>query len=141
MGRIRELAERCWTGAVEPREFWKPTGTTEEIAPGVFFLHAFANVTVVRTDTGLVLVDTANYVARDRTFAAVRAIDPSPLHAAIYTHGHADHAFGLPPFLAEAAQKGWPRPRRRAGRARASWAIAAWPRASTATAPPWVTTG
>ncbi|HKW93652.1 MAG TPA: alkyl sulfatase dimerization domain-containing protein [Methylomirabilota bacterium] len=111
MGRIRELAEQCWTGAVEPREFWKPTGTAEEIAAGVFFLHAFANVTVVRTGTGLVLVDTANYVARDRTFAAVRAIDPSPLHAAIYTHGHADHAFGLPPFLAEAAQKGWPRPR------------------------------
>jgi alkyl sulfatase BDS1-like metallo-beta-lactamase superfamily hydrolase len=57
-----------------------------------------------------VLVDTANYVGRDRTFAAVRAIDPGPLHAAIYTHGHADHAFGLPPFLAEAAAKGWSRP-------------------------------
>jgi alkyl sulfatase BDS1-like metallo-beta-lactamase superfamily hydrolase len=111
MGRIRELAEHCWSGGVEPREFWKPTGATEEIAPGVFFLHAFANVTVVRTGSGLVLVDTANYVARARTFAAVRAIDPSPLHAAIYTHGHADHAFGLPPFLAEAAEKGWPRPR------------------------------
>jgi len=111
MARIRELAEQCWTGGVAPREFWKPTGSAEEIAPGVFFLHVFANVTVVRTGTGLVLVDTANYVARDRTFAAVRAIDPSPLHAAIYTHGHADHAFGLPPFLAEATEKGWPRPR------------------------------
>jgi alkyl sulfatase BDS1-like metallo-beta-lactamase superfamily hydrolase len=65
---------------------------------------------VVRAGGGLVLVDTANYVGRDRTFAAVRAIDPGPVHAAIYTHGHADHAFGLPPFLAEAAAKGWPRP-------------------------------
>jgi alkyl sulfatase BDS1-like metallo-beta-lactamase superfamily hydrolase len=111
MGVIRERAEQCWSGGVEPREFWKPTGATEEIAPGVFFLHAFANVTVVRTGAGLVLVDTANYVARDRTFASVRAIDRAPLHAAIYTHGHADHAFGLPPFLAEAAAKGWPRPR------------------------------
>jgi alkyl sulfatase BDS1-like metallo-beta-lactamase superfamily hydrolase len=111
MGAIRELAERCWSGGVEPREFWKPTGETEEIAPGVFFLHAFANVTVVRTGRGLVLVDTANYMARDRTFRSVRAIDPGPLHAAIYTHGHADHAFGLPPFLAEAAEHGRPRPR------------------------------
>jgi alkyl sulfatase BDS1-like metallo-beta-lactamase superfamily hydrolase len=111
MGRILELAERCWSGGVDPREFWKPTGETEEIAPGVFFLHAFANVTVVRTGSGLLLVDTANYVARARTFASVRAIDRAPLHAAIYTHGHADHAFGLPPFLAEAAEKGWPRPR------------------------------
>ena len=111
MGAIAELAERCWSGGIDPREYWKPTGAVEEIAPGVFFLHAFANVTVVRTRAGLVLVDTANYVARARTFASVRAIDPAPLHAAIYTHGHADHAFGLPPFLAEAAEKGWPRPR------------------------------
>jgi alkyl sulfatase BDS1-like metallo-beta-lactamase superfamily hydrolase len=111
MGAIRELAERSWSGGVEPSLFWKPTGLSEEIAPGVFFLHAFANVTVVRTGSGLVLVDTANYVARAKTFAAVRAIDLAPLHAAIYTHGHADHAFGLPPFLAEVAQKGWPRPR------------------------------
>jgi len=111
MGAIRELAERSWSGGVEPSLLWKPTGLSEEIAPGVFFLHAFANVTVVRTGSGLVLVDTASYAARARTFAAVRAIDPSPLHAAIYTHGHADHAFGLPPFLAEVAQKGWTRPR------------------------------
>ena len=111
MGSIRERAEACWVGRVDPREFWKPTGEREEIAPGVFFVHAFANVTVVRTGRGLVLVDTANYVARDRTFASVRAIDPGPVHAAIYTHGHADHAFGLPPFIAEAAERGWPRPR------------------------------
>ena len=111
MGRIREMAERGWSGAVEPYTLWAPTGATEEIAPGVFFLHAFANVTVIRAGDGLVLVDTSSQAARARTFAAVRAIDPAPVHAAIYTHGHADHAFGLPPFLAEATEKGWPRPR------------------------------
>jgi glyoxylase-like metal-dependent hydrolase (beta-lactamase superfamily II) len=93
VGRVRELAERCWSGGAEPYALWKPTGATEEIAPGVFFLHAFANVTVLRARDGLVLVD------------------PAPLRAAIYTHGHADHAFGLPPSLAEAALTGWPRPR------------------------------
>jgi alkyl sulfatase BDS1-like metallo-beta-lactamase superfamily hydrolase len=96
---------------VPPGRFWTPTGQTEEIAPGVFFVHAFANVTVVRTGAGLVLVDTSNYAARDKTFAAVRAIDPGPLDAAVYTHGHADHALGLPPFLSEARARGWPRPR------------------------------
>ena len=111
MGRIREMAEQSWSGAIEPYTLWKPTGATEEIAPGVFFLHAFANVTVLRAGDGLVLIDTASQAARDRTFAAVRAIDPAPVRAAIYTHGHADHAFGLPPFLAEAAREGWPRPR------------------------------
>jgi hypothetical protein len=42
MGQILDRAEQCWAGGVEPREFWKATGATEEIAPGVFFVHAFA---------------------------------------------------------------------------------------------------
>ena len=33
------------------------------------------------------------------------------MHAAVYTHGHVDHAFGLPPFLDEAREQGAPRPR------------------------------
>ena len=108
---IRELAEGCWTGAVPADQFWKPTGRAEEIAPGVVFLHTFANMTVVRTGAGLVLIDTSNYAARERTFALVRSVDAAPLHAAIYTHGHADHALGLPPFLAQTRERGWPPPR------------------------------
>lgn len=111
MGEILDLAERFWQGAVPPRDLWRPTGKREEVAPGVVFIHSWANVTVLRTDAGLVLIDTGNFTARDRTFAAVRAVDPSPVTAAVYTHGHVDHACGLPPFLAEAAEKGWPRPR------------------------------
>jgi alkyl sulfatase BDS1-like metallo-beta-lactamase superfamily hydrolase len=110
-GPIRDLAERCWSGAVPAAELWKPTGQAEELADGVVFLHTFANMTVVRTNQGLLLVDTSNYAARARTFALVRSIDPAPVFAAIYTHGHADHALGLPPFLAEARERGWPRPR------------------------------
>jgi alkyl sulfatase BDS1-like metallo-beta-lactamase superfamily hydrolase len=111
MGAIRDLAEGCWSGAVEPSRFFAPTGQAEEVADGVVFLHTFANVTVVRTGVGPVLVDTANYAARANTFALVRSVDPAPLFAAIYTHGHADHALGLPPFLAEARERGWVRPR------------------------------
>jgi len=110
-GPIRDFAEACWSGAVPPGQFWKPTGRAEELAPGVIFLHTFANMTVLRTGAGLVLVDTSNYAARDRTFALVRSVDPAPIFAAIYTHGHADHALGLPPFLAEARARGWARPR------------------------------
>src|SRR6266498_450718 len=50
------------------------------------------------------------YTARAKTFGAVRAVYSDPLHAAIYTHGHVDHACGLPPFLEEARAKGWPEP-------------------------------
>ncbi|MBI3634588.1 MAG: MBL fold metallo-hydrolase [Candidatus Rokubacteria bacterium] len=110
MGAIRELAERFWRGEIPPRELWKPTGQVEEIADGVVFLHAFANVNVLRAGDGLVLIDTSNYQAREKTFAAVRAIDPARLHIAVYTHGHADHACGMPPFLAEAEAKKWARP-------------------------------
>jgi alkyl sulfatase BDS1-like metallo-beta-lactamase superfamily hydrolase len=111
MGEIIELAEQFWRGAIPRRDLWRPTGKREEVAPGVVFIHSWANVTVIRTDAGLVLIDTGNFAARERTFAAVRAIDPSLVTAAIYTHGHVDHACGLPPFLAEGAEKRWPRPR------------------------------
>jgi alkyl sulfatase BDS1-like metallo-beta-lactamase superfamily hydrolase len=111
VGAVLELAERFWRGEVRGPDLVRATGAVEEIAPGVLFVHAFANVTALRTDAGLVLVDTGNYRARDRTFAAVRSWDASPLGAAVYTHGHVDHACGLPPFLEEARARGWTRPR------------------------------
>jgi alkyl sulfatase BDS1-like metallo-beta-lactamase superfamily hydrolase len=111
MGEILDLAERYWQGTHPSRDLWRPSGRSEEIAPGVVFLHTWANVTVLRTAAGLALIDTGNYLARDRTFAAVRAIDPAPVAAAVYTHGHVDHACGMGPFLVEAAGRGWARPR------------------------------
>src|SRR5262245_21503840 len=110
MGDILDLAERSWRGDIAPRELWRPTGKQEEIAPGVLFLHTWANVTVIRTTAGLVLVDTGSYASRARTFTAVRAVDRRPVHAAVYTHGHVDHACGLPPFFEEAREQGWPAP-------------------------------
>ena len=105
MGDILDLSERYWRGEIPPREMWRPTGKSEEIAAGVHFFHAWANVTTIRTEAGLVLVDTGTYAARAKTFAAVRAVEPGPLHAAVYTHGHVDHACGLPPFLDEARSR------------------------------------
>jgi len=111
VGAVLELAERFWRGEVRGPDLVRATGAVEEIAPGVLFVHAFANVTALRTDAGLVLVDTGNYRAREKTFAAVRGWDATPLAAAVYTHGHVDHACGLPPFVEEARSRGWPRPR------------------------------
>lgn len=110
MGTIRDLAEKFWSGGLEPGRFWRPTWASEEVAPGVHFLHALANITLIQTGSGLILVDTGSHLIRDQAFEAVRALDISPLLAAIYTHGHVDHAFGLRPFLAEAEAKGWKRP-------------------------------
>src|SRR5207247_10422859 len=96
---------------VTGRDLSRATGQAEEVADSVFFVHGFANVTALRTEAGLVLVDTGNARARDQTFASVRAWSGAPVVAAIYTHGHLDHVCGLPPFLAEAAAHGRPRPR------------------------------
>jgi alkyl sulfatase BDS1-like metallo-beta-lactamase superfamily hydrolase len=111
VGDVLALAERFWRGEVRGADLVRATGVTEEIAPGVLFAHAFANVTALRTAAGLVLIDTGNFRARDKTFATVRDWEPAPLAAAVYTHGHVDHVCGLPPFLAEATARGWPRPR------------------------------
>jgi len=111
MGAVLELDERFWRGEVRGAELVRATGAVEEIARGVLFVHAFANVTALHTDAGLMLIDTGNYRARERTFAAVRGWSAAPLAAAVYTHGHVDHACGLPPFLDEARCHGWPRPR------------------------------
>jgi glyoxylase-like metal-dependent hydrolase (beta-lactamase superfamily II) len=110
MADVLDLAERFWSGAVTGRDLLRPTGQAEEIADGMYFLHAFANVTALRTEAGLVLVDTGNYAARAKTFETVRRWSTAPVAAAVYTHGHVDHACGLPPFLAEVAARGWERP-------------------------------
>ncbi len=110
MGEVLDLAERFWRGEIPRRDLWRPSGKHEELAPGLVFFHTWANVTALRTEAGLVLVDTGNFATRDRTFAAVRAVDSAPLAAAVYTHGHVDHACGLPPFLAEAREKRRPEP-------------------------------
>lgn len=111
MTGLLELADQFWQGTTTEGHPWQITGRFEEIADGLFFVHVFANVSVLRTAEGLVMIDTGAWLGRDKTFELVRRIDPARLHSAIYTHGHADHAFGLPPFLAEAEAKGLPRPR------------------------------
>jgi glyoxylase-like metal-dependent hydrolase (beta-lactamase superfamily II) len=71
-----------------------------EVAPGVLLHAAFVNTYAVRTDAGLLLVDPGLERNGDAVHRAVRAWSDAPLHTAVYTHGHADHAFGLGGFLA-----------------------------------------
>jgi glyoxylase-like metal-dependent hydrolase (beta-lactamase superfamily II) len=61
---------------------------------------AFVNTYAVRTPAGLLLVDPGFAHASGTLQRAVRAWSDARLHTAVYTHGHADHAFGLRAFLA-----------------------------------------
>ncbi len=70
-----------------------------EVAPGVLMHGAFINSYAVQTPDGLLLIDPGFAHLSDSLHQAVRAWSEAPLHTAVYTHGHADHAFGLAAFL------------------------------------------
>lgn len=79
----------------------RPTlfGPAHEVAPGVLMHPAFVNTYAVRTPAGVFLVDPGLAHASGSVHTAVRNWTDAPLHTAVYTHGHVDHAFGLRAFL------------------------------------------
>ena len=117
MSELLKRTDRLWSGAASTAdpEYHPFSGPRmlEELAPGVAFFKAFVNVTAIQTGEGLVLVDTGSFhpASHKMSFDAVRHWNGERLHTAIYTHGHVDHAYGLPPFLAEAGERRWQPPR------------------------------
>jgi glyoxylase-like metal-dependent hydrolase (beta-lactamase superfamily II) len=87
-----------------------PLGQSGEAISGVaektWCVSILANVTAFETDEGLVLVDVGLRNFSPRMAELLRQRTMAPVHTAIYTHGHVDHAFGLDDFLVE----GQPRP-------------------------------
>lgn len=107
MAELHDIAERLWSGEYsthDPQHHpFAPYGISHEVADGVAFYKDFVNVTGVRTDSGLVMIDTGSYSPNQhmRCFKAIRAHYPELLTTAVYTHGHIDHAYGIPPWLQE----------------------------------------
>ena len=79
-------------------------GEPAEVAPDVFMYPAFVITYALRTPDGLVLLDPGLTHTSDTVRGAVRAWSDAPLRVAVYTHGHADHAFGLRAWLAAGEQ-------------------------------------
>ena len=111
-GRVTEIGEQLWTGRLSPAEYhpWTALHELEELEPGIAFVSSFANVTALDTPEGLVLIDTGGFPFAARVHQAIRGWSSRPLHTAIYTHGHVDHVFGVPPFEEEARSRGWAPP-------------------------------
>jgi len=78
-----------------PRVWGKPG----ELAPDVFMYPAFVNTYALRTPVGLLVIDPGFTHASETVQGAIRGWSDAPLHTAVYTHGHVDHAFGLRAFL------------------------------------------
>jgi alkyl sulfatase BDS1-like metallo-beta-lactamase superfamily hydrolase len=113
MGKVMDLAGKLWAGEIRTDDYhpWMALGQIEEIADRTIFCSSFANVTAFDTDDGLVLIDTGAFFSQRQIFQAVRSWSKARLDTAVYTHGHVDHVFGVPPFAEEARERGWLRPR------------------------------
>lgn len=116
MSALQNLFEALWSGQRKTTDPGFNPFTSEdileEVATGVGFYKGFVNLTVIRTEEGAVLIDTGGFhpAMRARTHATVRSFTDARIHTVVYTHGHADHAYGMPPFLDEARGKGWAQP-------------------------------
>jgi alkyl sulfatase BDS1-like metallo-beta-lactamase superfamily hydrolase len=79
-------------------------GIEEECAPGIFRL-GISNTSIVLTDEGVVVIDVPiGNRAGKRAVDAIRKHTHKPVYAIIYTHGHMDHVWSVPPFLADAQE-------------------------------------
>ncbi len=87
----------------EAKFFW--TGGPVEVAPRTWFASQFSGCTAFETDAGLVLVDTGTKQFAPALAAMLRQKTSAPVHTAIYTHGHIDHAYGLEAFLLPGQKK------------------------------------
>ncbi|OLT11213.1 MBL fold metallo-hydrolase [Actinomadura sp. CNU-125] len=83
----------------EAKFFW--TGGPVEVAPDTWFASIGSGVTAFATDDGLVLVDSGTRLFAPDIAERIRDRSDLPVHTAVYTHGHVDHAFGLGAFLHE----------------------------------------
>src|SRR5215471_10381208 len=82
-----------------PTLFTTLFAAAHEIAPDVFMHPAFVNTYALRTPAGLLLVDPGLGFNMHAVRDAVRTWSDAPLRVAVYTDGHADHAFGLRAWL------------------------------------------
>ena len=86
------------------------TAGLHEIAEGVRFVDGFSNVVAFDGGDGLVLFDTSIGFLTPMVLDALRGWSADRISTLVYTHGHVDHVTGAGAILAEAEDRGDPRP-------------------------------
>jgi len=113
---IRELAERCWNGELDLVLAHHPVAPAagrqaEELDDGLLYLKSIGSVCTLDTGDGLVMLDTGGEIDAETVHGQVRAWRPSaPMRAAVFSHHHVDHVFGVGLFDSEAKDRGAPAP-------------------------------
>ncbi len=95
MTEILELADRLWRGELGQYHPFSHYDGLTEVADRTGFVASFANVAALRTDAGLVLLDTGSQLLTAAAHESVRGWTNDPVHTVVFTHGHIDHCFGV----------------------------------------------
>jgi alkyl sulfatase BDS1-like metallo-beta-lactamase superfamily hydrolase len=96
---ISRFQECAGQSPEDAKFYW--TGGPIEVAERTWFASIFSGSTTFETDEGLVVVDAGMARLGAGIAGLVRQKTAAPVHTAIYTHGHVDHAYGLRAFLAD----------------------------------------
>jgi alkyl sulfatase BDS1-like metallo-beta-lactamase superfamily hydrolase len=87
-------------------------GPATPFADRCLLIVGHGNVAFAYNDDGVLMVDTGTPVLfGDHAVRELRKHTDAPIHTVFYTHGHIDHAFNVPPVLADAQKHGYPPPR------------------------------
>ena len=113
---IRELAERGWNGDLDLVFEHHPVvpaagRRAEELADGLLYLKSIGSVCTLDGGDGMVMLDTGGELDSAVVYEQVRGWRPNAaLRAAVFSHHHIDHVFGVGRFDTEAREMGAPPP-------------------------------
>ncbi|MCY3921271.1 MAG: MBL fold metallo-hydrolase, partial [Chloroflexi bacterium] len=117
MPDLREFCDRLWRGEIDVIHEAHPVTSTwnnrepEELDDGFLYIKSAASMNTLDTGDGLVMLDTGTARDAEGLYNGVRAWRPdTPLRAAVFSHHHVDHIFGVGRFDDEAERNGRARP-------------------------------
>lgn len=99
VGMFQQMNQHYGESPDDAKFFW--SGGPVEVASRTWFVSFFSGVTGFETDEGLVLVDSGLARLAPALDEMLRRRTTAPVHTAVFTQGHVDHAFGLSSFLRE----------------------------------------